>query len=280
MIIYPAAFVLSEAAAGRPLNYPRIGYQSFTIDLDASSVTVSSEEDDGPGDAPLRPDTAEAWQPTSLPATWVLDLGTSRDIDYVGVAGHTLGSDGCSILIETSTGSVAGSPSLQVWDQFAEDALPADDAPLLFMDDSRIARYTRITLSGSGECPRLAVVYVGEILAMERPIYGGHAPITLSRDTVLHQSLSKGGQFLGQGFRRNGVVGSAAFNHLTAGWYRENFDPFVKSARGLPFFWAWRAETFPREVAYLWATSDIRPSNIGQRDFMQVAFPVQGIGHE
>ncbi len=245
-----------------------------------SAVTASSEDDDGPSDAPLRPDTGEAWAPTALPATWELDLGQARDVDYVGVAGHTIGSESCSILVETSTGSTAGSPPAQVWDQFSEDAAPADDAPLLFLDDSRVARYIRITISGLGDAPRLAVVYVGEVLAMERPIYGGHGPVPLSRDTVLHQSLSRGGQFLGQGFRRNGVVGTAAFNHLTAAWYRENFDPFVKSARRFPFFWAWRPETFPLEVAYAWCDADIRPSNMGVRDFMQVSFNMQGIGHE
>lgn len=280
MTVFPSGFVLSEETAGRPLTYPRIGYQTYTFDLDATYVTASSEEDDGPSDAPLRPDTGEAWQPSSLPATWLLDLGTSRDVDYIGVAGHSIGSEACSILVETSTGSVAGSPPEQVWDQFSEDVTPADDAPILFLDDSRVARYIRVTLTGSGDSPRIAVIYVGEVLSMERPIYGGHTPLTLSRDTVLSQSLSRAGQFLGQGFRRNGVSGSASFQNLTATWYRANFDPFVKSARRFPFFWAWRPATFPLEVGYVWAPDDIRPSNMGKRDLMAVAFSMQGIGHE
>lgn len=280
MIVFPSGFVLSEVAAGRPLTHPRIGYQTYTFDLDASDVTVSSEAADGPKDAPLRPDTGEAWQPTSLPATWLLDLGTSRDLDYIGVAGHNIGSCAALILIETSTGSFAGSPPAQVWDQFSEDVAPADDAPILFLDDSRIARYIRITISGSGDIPRLAVVYIGEVLAMQRPIYAGHAPITLSRDTVLHQSLSSGGQFLGQGYRRNGVAGAASFRHLTSDWYRANFDPFVKAARRFPFFWGWRPATFPLEVGYVWSPADIRPSNMGIQDFMMVSFDMVGIGHE
>lgn len=277
MIIYPQALILSESNAGRPLTHARIGYQTYTRGLAASAVTVSSESSDGPKDAPLRPDTMEFWQPTSLPATWELDLGAPQDISYVGLVG-TFG--GKTVKVETSTGAVAGSPSAQVWTTFASDVLPGDDSPLLFLDGSIVGRYVKVTITGSGAIPRMAVAYVGAILAMQRPIYGGHSPVNLSRETVLRRSLSRGGQFLGQGFRRHGVAGSAAFRHLTASWYRDNFDPFVKAARRFPFFFAWRPATFPLDVAYAWCPDDIAPSNMGVRTFMQVSFKMQGIGNE
>lgn len=280
MIVFDNAFVLTEAATATPLSHARIGYQTWLRDLLASAVTVSSEEDDGPKDAPLREDTAEYWQPTALPATWQVDLGTSRDIDYVGIAGHTLGSSGASVLVETSTGAFAGSPEEQVWTTFASALAPADDAPLLFLDDSIIGRYVRLTITGGSTMPRIGVVYAGEVLKMARPIYGGHAPMNLNRETVLHRSLSRGGQFLGQGFRRHGMVGAAAWRHLTASWYRANFDPFVKKARQYPFFFAWRPADFPLEVAYAWCPEDIRPTNMGIRDFMQVSISMHGTGHE
>lgn len=284
MIVIPQAFVLTEAATATPLTHPRIGYQTWLRDLLASAVTVSTEDDDGPKDAPLRPDTAEYWQPTALPATWEVDLGAARAIDYVGVAGHTLGTAGASIKVETSDGSLAGSPEEQVWTTFASELLPSDDAPLLFLDDEVSQRYLRLTLAagggGDGSMPKIAVVYAGQVLKMSRPIYGGHGPMTLSRETVLHRSLSRGGQFLGQGFRRHGVVGSAAFRHLTSSFYRASFDPFVKAARQYPFFFGWRPADFPLEIAYAWCPDDIRPSNMGIRDFMQVSFNMHGIGHE
>lgn len=281
MIVYTSAFALAEAAASRPMTHARIGYQSWLRDLAASAVTVSSEEADGPKDAPLREDTWEFWRPSSLPATWVVDMGVSRDVDYIGLV-HTLGSAGCSVEVETSTGA-AGSPDGLIWTTFAEAELPEDDAPLLFLDTSRSCRYIRLTLEDGGsseETPTIAVVNAGEVLTMQRAIYGGVAPITLSRETVLSRSLSKGGQFLGQSFRRHGLVGGAAFRHLTAAWYRENFDPFVKSARQYPFFFGWRPEDFPNEVAYAWCGEDIRPSNMGVLSYMQVAFNMSGIGYE
>jgi hypothetical protein len=281
VIVVRNAFVAAEAVAGRPLTRARIGYQTWTRDLLASSVTASSADDEGPGDAVLKPDTFTFWEPTSLPATLVIDFGTGRDVDYAGLV-HTLGSSQCSALVETSDGTFAGSPEEQVWSAVASEVAPGNDAPLLFLDTSRVSRYGRITVTRSGSSstmPRIQVANFGEVLAMPRGIYGGHAPMNLSRDTVLDRALSKGGQFLGQGFVRYGMKGSASWKYLEPDWYREYFDPFVQAARSYPFFFAWRPSGYPLEVAYAWALGDIQPSNMGARQFMQVGLEMHGIGH-
>lgn len=280
MLIFSNAYALAEAAASRPMTHARIGYQSWLRDLDPTDVTVSSEDADFPRDMPLIPTTAQAWKPTALPATWTVDMGTGRDVDYIGIAGHTLGSAGCAITCQTSDGSFAGSPLEQVWTAFATALAPGDNAPLFFLDTSRVCRYVRLTITGGATMPRIASIYAGQVLAMQRQVYGGISPMNLSRDTELNQSLSRGGELLGQGFRRHGQTGSIPWKHLTASWYRTYFDPFVKSARRYPFFVAWRPEDFPLEVAYAWATSDIKPQNMGMKDFMSVELPMRGIGWE
>lgn len=285
MIIYTSAFQTAEDATDRPLTHARIGYQSWLRDLVATDITASSETANGPADAPLRPDTAEFWEAAALPATWEIDLGTLRAVDYVGVVGN-LGSCNCALMVEWTDGVLVGSPSEEVWTQFADDAQPGDDSPLLFLDTSVTARKLRLTFSAIGSPaeaatpPRVAVVYAGEVLKMQRPLYAGHAPINLSRNTVLHGSMSQGGQFLGQGFRRHGVSSSAAFRHLTAAWVRETLDPFIRSARQYPYFFAWRPGDFVNDVGYVWTQEDIRPANMGVRSYMQVGWPMQGIGHE
>jgi hypothetical protein len=271
MIIYTNAFLLSEAATQQPLSNARIGYQTWTRDLDPSAVTASSETEDGPADAPLRPDTYEYWEPETLPATWVVDLGQLRAVDYVGIVGRF---NGCSVEVETSPDGDAST-----YQPLASDVNPGTDAPLMFLDDSRQARYVRISLAGSA-APQIAVVYAGEVLEMQRSLYAGHTPIVLSRNTELHHSMSRGGQFLGQGIRSMGVEGAASFKYLTAEWYREYFDPFVLSARQRPYFFAWRPEDFPNEVAYVWTDKDIAPRNMGTRDFMEVSWKMQGIGYD
>lgn len=484
MIVYPNTFVLS---ATTPLNHARIGYQTFTKDLTGANVTVSSESLAGPRDAPLRPDTFEYFEPLALPATWMVDFGALRDIDYVGLAGLNFGSVLATVGVSLSedldfnarmtlpgiSGNYASTPDsvansvvgdidirvkvslvdwtptgnpylidkngfttgggyylralggggLQlgwssgaigftansishgfadgstqwvratldvdngaagytvrfftsvdgvVWNQLGPDQivgtitsignntsqlsvgiffdgaadplagniyfagvynvidgstpvvkfdpsesvtdalthtastgelwtvnrsggtparminprfggaeiLPADNAPIMFLDALRSARYAQVKLTGSGAMPRFAVFYAGRVLAMQRMIYGGHQPVTLSRQTQLKQPISRGGQFLGQSYRRLGVATSAAFKFLTAAWYRANFDPFVEEARKQPFFFAWRPQSFPLEIGYMWCADDIAPSNMGQRDLMEVSFKMTGIGNE
>lgn len=283
MIVFSNAFAMAEAAASRPMTHARIGYQTWTRGLAASAAVASSADDEGPADAVLRPDTFEFWEPTSLPATLVIDFGTGRDIDYGGLV-HTLGSTECSALLETSDGTFVGSPtSEQVWSALGSEIAPGDDAPLMFLDTSRVGRYGRITVARSGtgsDMPRISVAHFGQVLTMQRSIYGGHSPMNLSRDTVLDRALSRGGQFLGQGFRRHGMRGSAAWRYLEPDWYRTYFDPFVQEARKYPFFFAWRPGDYPLEVGYAWALGDIQPNNMGVAGFMQVALEMHGIGHE
>lgn len=280
MIIFPSAFVISEAATATPLTHTRIGYQTWLRDLAASALTASSEAEEGPADATLRPDTHSYWEPTSLPATMVYDLGAFRDVDYVGIVGM-IGSVGVSVTIETNDGTQSGSPDLEdEWTEFASEAGPADDAPIMFLDDSRSIRKLRITLSGLGSTmPRVSVVYAGEVLKMERPIYGGITPGALSRNTMLNAALSRGGQVLGQDYRKLGVETSYSFRHLTAAWIRSTFKPFILSAEKYPFFVAWRPEDFPLEVDFGVAPDNIRPSNMGIRSFMSVQIPVVGWGY-
>lgn len=276
MIIFTRSLLAAAAASATPLTHARIGWHTYTIDLGPSAVTVSSETDEGPGDAPLRPDTYEFWQAGALPATWQVDFGAARDFDYIGIAGHTLGTNGNSVVAEYSTDA-------STWIEFAAGTAPGTDAPIMFLGDSVFARYVRLTVDGvdsPGDPAQIAVVYIGEVLAMERMIYGGHTPMPLGRDTVLKRALSRGGRFLGQNFRRKGVMGDAAFRHLTPAWYRANFDPFAKHARRYPFFFAWRPAGYPQEIAYAWATDDIKPTTMGVKDLMQVSFQMRGVGYD
>lgn len=278
MIIFGATTADDIAiATGRPLTHPRIFWDNLARGLAASAVSASGETAAGPRDAPLRPDTFEYWEPPSLPATWTVDLGSNRVIDAVGIAAHTLGSSEVSISV--SAGVFEDIDTDENLPLFAEPFNPSDDLPLLFLDVPRSARYVRLSLdeqSTNALSPKIAVFYAGEALAMERPLYGGHGPVTLSRQTELRQSLSRGGQFLGQSFRRHGLATSVAFSNLSAAWVRSDLDPFIESARERPYFFAWRPLDFPEELAYAWTREDIRPTNMGRRDLMQVSWNIVG----
>lgn len=272
MIVYPQALVGQLAATPFPLTHGRIGYQTYTRGAVPSQVTVSSEVVGFPADAPLRPETHEAWQPTVLPATWQFNIGTLQDVNYAGLAGHNLGSAGVSIKAETSMDGVA-------WTALAPEHIPSDDAPIMLLDSMRQSFHIRFTFAGAGiVMPKVASIFVGKTLDLYRPIYGGHSPLQLSRDTVLQSAVSQGGQFIGQVIQRMGVQGNVSLKNLPASWYRSDFDPFVEATLNYPYFYAWRPLTFPLESAYVWNTDDITPSNSGKRDTMEVTLKVRGIG--
>jgi hypothetical protein len=133
---------------------------------------------------------------------------------------------------------------------------------------------------GSPEtAPLVSVIYIGEALAMQRPLYGGHSPIDLARNTVIRPNKSERGQWLGRSIIRSGSTGAWSWRHLKPDWYRTYFDPFVESARTQPFFIAWRPETYP-VTAYCWTEGDITPSNMGVKDFMQVTLEAEGLAIE
>lgn len=272
MIVYTGPFILSAAASAYPLTLPRICYQTWTQQAVPADVTVSDEDVGFPGDAPLRADTYERWKPLTLPATWQLEFNATRNIDYVGLAGHNFGSAAISILVEYQLG--AGS-----WTTFASGAAPADDSPLLYLDTAVDCNRIRITLSSTGTMmPQLGVVYVGTSMPMPQPVNGKYRPINMSRDTLLKAALSRGGQFLGQDYRRNGVSGEIGFQLLTASWVRSNFDAFSKAARKYPYFLAWDPLDFPNEVGYVWSEKDIVPAYMQMGSFMEVAWSMKGVG--
>lgn len=281
MIILTSAYV---AGSSIDSDFPRIGWQSHLrdLELDATAITVSSEDEEGPRDAPLRPSTEEFWMPTSLPATWQFELGSARDVNYFGLLGYNL--DGIQILVETTDGSVAGSPSARTFETFASDLIAGDDSPIMLLDASRSIVAGRVTFSAAStpsEMPKLVSLYAGEVLECYRGCYGGVSPMNMNRNTVLYGGWSQTGQLLHQAFRSHGQRGSLALQNLPPSWVRSEFDPFILHARSMPFFFAWRPSTYPLEVAYARATSDIVPSNMSKtRGFMAVSFSMVGLGKE
>lgn len=295
-VIVSPALAAAESFAF-PLTHARIGYQTFVPD---STITASTEAAGFPASAVALSMTYEKWKPTALPATIEFVLPADSDSDYVGIAAHTLGSAGCTVAVEyaysltegetaffQSHNELDGGPSLsmdfaaQEYELLeesytaAETIAPSDDSAIMVLVKETMARYWRLTITGS-TIPEIGVVYIGKVLAMQRMIYGGHSPGTLSRQTDIRPTRSEGGQFLGRSIIRQGLATSFQWENLKAQWYRDNFDPFVEAARTAPFFIAWRPEDFPREVIYCWTSSDISPSNQGVKDFMSVGFSAQG----
>lgn len=264
MILFTESALLSGTVE-YPRTHTQIGFHTVTR---AGTLAASTESTGHPAYAAGLPNTYESWIPTTVPAWISVDAGEAIECDYFGIASHTLGSTGASIVCQYSLDNIT-------WVDITSASFTAD-TPIIISFAAVTARYWRLYVTG--EVPAIGVWYVGKGLQMQRPIYGGHSPITMSRNTTTRNNRSEGGQFLGRYIVRSGVSSKYSYKNLTASWVRSCFDKFILSAREYPFFIAWRPLDFPREVAYGWTTDDISPSNMGIKDLMQVDFQVQGIG--
>lgn len=268
------AFVISPSVVTNelavPLTHARIGYDNFVPD---STVTGTTEEAGFPADAVQRQTTWERWKPNSTTNQDLLIApATSQEANYIGIAAHTLGSTGATVEFAYSVDNVTFTT--------IETLEPADNSAIMVIFPLADAGYWRVRIVSATSAPNIGVVYIGTTLDMERPIYGGHSPINLSRQTVVRPTESEKGQWLGRSVIRYGLQTSYDWNNLKAAWYRANFDPFVKEARFHPFFIAWRPADYPQEVAFGWTSQDIQPSNSGTRDLMSVSVSVSAYADE
>lgn len=264
-VIISSDLVLAAAQGLQvPLTHARIMYDTHT--LDALTTVVGSSEIAGfEADSVLTTDTYSRWRGSAVPATLSFDLGSSKAVDYFFIAGHDFADTGVTCKVQYSTNNAD-------WLDATDSRFFTSNRAIAFLFEEIEARYWRLNITAATAPPVVAVVYFGVALPMQRPIYGGHEPITMSRQTEIRSNMSEGGQFLGRSIVRKGLTGSFEWRHLKPGWVRSMFDPFIEAARTRPFGIAWRPAAYPDEVAYAWVNGDITPRNMGVADFMAVGF--------
>lgn len=275
-IVLSGALALATTAAAISLKSPRIGHENRLRDT-GMIVTTSTAQTDAEGESVINSLTYDFWQPTAVPGTITFTFPEAITADYCGVAGHTLTETGNDIELQYFDGLSPGSfVSLG-------SVLPGSETgnkTILFLFDSVSSAVWRLIVDGgtTNTLPVLGVVSIGTTLVVERNIYGGHTPITLSKNTVIRPQTSEGGQFLGRSIIREGATTTITLNNLTAPWVRSDFFPFMESARTFPFFFAWRATAaFADEVGYCWTKTDIRVTNNGQANLMNTSFSVNAL---
>lgn len=271
-IVINSGFVLPDVD-GIDARNPMIGWQNMLADED-SLLSVTTEAADEPLTNLQNGATYLAWRATTTAQQVVsVDLGVPRRVDYFGVGSHNLGTIGSSVLLQYSDDGEA-------W---------ADASPLYAPDTAngvvftrftaRTVRYWRFIFSASATpvVVRLAVLYLGELLILQRRIYIGHAPYTFGRKTTLSQGRSENGQFLGRMVRQEFLEHTIEQKNITPEWARSKLLPFLDAARTEPFFWAWRPSQYPGECAFGWLMDDPTTTNSGPHKYMTTSLKIQSI---
>lgn len=265
-VIISSAYALALAAANSA-NAPIIGYRNLvTID----NIEADDEDTDFPAVNLANPATANRWKSTSTSAQYLTVTLDSDDCDYVGVARHNFGTAQIAV-------SVEGDPDGMGYDELVAPAIPADDGPIIFRFTPGTFQSIRLKMAAGDAAPYAAVMYVGELLSLQRNIYVGHTPIVDGRSNRVVNGRSESGNFLGRIILGSSTSTEVNLQNLTADWYRANFRPFLTAARDTPFFFGWRPGTYPAEVGYAWLTNDPRPSNQRPNGMMQVDLSLGGV---
>ena len=111
-------------------------------------------------------------------------------------------------------------------------------------------------------------------ISLQRRVYVGHADHACST-TQVRPRPERERKFFGRVMVGSGTASSISLANLEPGWYRDKMEPFLRDADA--WFFAWRPQGYPREIGYVWLTSDPMPKNTGNNGTMSVELAFAGI---
>lgn len=268
MLVISSALVLADVADDLSLDHPVIGWRNV---ITADSIVVSVEDEENyPKTNLANPATHLEWRSTSTDEQYVQFSTNEVDpIDYVAVARHNFWSAEIPVSIEGLIDDV--------WTEIVEEVMLPDDGPALFRFTPRSLAVIRIRLQEGSEAPRAAVVYVGKLLVIERKLWVGHTPMPHGIKSSVANGRSETGNYLGRIVLGEWRESTVPLSLITPEWFRSYMQPFLVDGRNLPFFFAWRPQTYPREVGYAVLTDDPEPAPVGPSNHLAFDLKLAGI---
>jgi len=246
------------------------GKLCFKNIVNSSNITATSFLVDGATSFPpsnmSNPATAFGWEAADTSdQTITITNDSSTEVDYIGIARHNLNQSGLEVTIKFD--GIVVSPATSISDAQAQLFLFVGASPALI----------EIAITGATDPAKIAVVYVGKSLDLQRNIYVGHTPVTYGRDIQQMSGVSQSGEYLGEVRFNQTLSTSVSLLHLTPEWYRQNLDEFFGRVPRSPCFWAWRPGTYPAEVGYCWIEGNPRPVNQLANGMMSIDWNFRGI---
>lgn len=245
----------------RNANNPLIGYENL---LETGSVSADSAADDNPASNVKNISTGEYWLSTdSVNVQYLTMQIPAGKVNYFALAGHNLAGAELKLQRRDDPGDA--------WTDVTTAVIPGDNSAILwFFEDNETSVYWRLYIEpAEGVAPRIAIVYIGEVLVLQRRVYVGHAPAVYNAQSQYRTGVSQSSQYLGRVIRRQTLQFSLDQQNVEPDFYRTYIDPFRIHAETKPFFAAWRPSKYPEEVAFCWTTRDIGLTNQSANGFIQ-----------
>lgn len=237
----------------RNANNPIIGYKNL---LESGSIVASDEQADYPASNILNTSTGEYWLSPDNFFDQYLDMAIPpAAVNYVGIAGHNLAGAELQLQYRLDPGDA--------WTDATTAVIPGDNHALMwYFETINSAAYWRLNIQpAEGIAPRVAVIYIGEVLTLQRRVFVGHTPIKDAEQTNWQENMSQSSQYLGRVIESEVLDVSLAQQNVDQEFYREYIRPFAQAAKLKPFFMAWRPSKYPEEIGYCWITRNINMQN-------------------
>lgn len=210
----------------------------------------------------------------------VITLDGVKEIDFIGIANHNLGSLARVLRVWGQTSiDYAGNP---VYTALTDEAIVGNDSVLVYRLPVGAYASMKFTIDSRldddpTDIVYMAVMYVGKLLVLERKIQVGFTPISMGRASEQITQRSSRGQFLGRLTIGSWVETAARITHLSPDWYREHMDAFAAACDTEPFFFAWAPVEYPNEVGFVWSKDIPKPNIHTTTGLIEVTLNMEGI---
>jgi len=265
VIVNAQALALEPAEADKPF----IGWHNLAS---AGAVAADGADADHPADNLANAATNLFWLSDSAIDQDLVVQFDAQEVDYLALFGHNFGS--AAIAVELQDDSVSP-PNILV-----QETLPADDTALILRFVPQVLAQLRLHLIQDGSppaAPRAAVLYCGRSLVMPRGLWRGYSPIVFARRPQTVSNRSESGNFLGRIVLSETLESDAPFRLIAPADYRSDIDAFLAATRDHPFFFAWRPQSYPDEVAYCWLSEPPLPRHDEQSHLLEFDLRMQGL---
>lgn len=213
-----------------------------------SSTETSGFEDDNAVDYRLD----DWWKPTASAATITFDLGSAQSVDYIGIAGHNLGTNSVAASWRYSTDNFSAD------DNEAVGWSPSNDSVQFKTHTTQSKRYWRLRLTYAGSDPSVGHISFG---ARYAPPVGARPGFVMPKYGTKNKyinSIGDTGLFIGRSLIRETYAAEIDMALLTAANMRTDIDGLLAHVLLRPFFLQWDNTNYPAESAYCWLTDDPR----------------------
>ena len=232
------------------------------------TLTATNEAADGFVENAVSGETWDYWKPTAVPSAMIVDLGTAKNCDGVGISAHTIGSSGATVNAQYSFDNVN-------WVTIAT-CTPTDDAVIFMAFPAINARYWRLQLTGAVAV--IGVAILGNRLQFAAGVLSGHISMHNSKRSVLLNTTTVSGHHRKNRRIRSGIEGRVDFGLVDTAFGDGVFQEFKDHYNsGEVFFYAGSPLHWPNDTALCWrpeAAADITPSYVEGGALMDLAMEV------